>query len=57
MAGISIIDPNRTIQILKQGGSGYHLLREGSEKIALHLKAEGTEPGAKSRGQGARSVE
>ena len=35
MAGISILDPDRMIQILKQGGSGYHLLKEGSEKIAL----------------------
>jgi uncharacterized protein (DUF4213/DUF364 family) len=35
MAGISILDPDRMIQILKQGGSGYHLLKECSEKIAL----------------------
>jgi uncharacterized protein (DUF4213/DUF364 family) len=35
MAGISIFDPDRMIQILKQGGSGYHLLKECSEKIAL----------------------
>jgi uncharacterized protein (DUF4213/DUF364 family) len=35
MAGISILDPDRMIQILKQGGSGYHLLKECSKKIAL----------------------
>jgi uncharacterized protein len=35
MAGISITDPDRMIQILKQGGSGYHLFKECSEKIAF----------------------
>jgi uncharacterized protein (DUF4213/DUF364 family) len=35
MAGISILNPDRMIQILKQGGSGYHLLKQCSEKIAL----------------------
>jgi len=38
MAGISIKDPDRMIQILKQGGSGYHLLQECSEKIALNFQ-------------------
>jgi uncharacterized protein (DUF4213/DUF364 family) len=35
MAGIRILDPDRMIRILKQGGSGYHLLQECSEKIAF----------------------
>ncbi len=41
MAGISILDADRMIQILKQGGSGYHLLKECSEKIALISVAGG----------------
>jgi len=39
MAGISILDPGRMIQILKQGGSGYHLLKECSEKIACYFQS------------------
>jgi len=35
MAGIRILEPERMIKILKQGGSGYHLLQECSEKIAF----------------------
>jgi len=35
MAGVRILDPDRMIKILKQGGSGYHLLRDCSEKIAF----------------------
>jgi len=35
MAGIRILDPDSMIKILKQGGSGYHLLQECSEKIAF----------------------
>jgi uncharacterized protein (DUF4213/DUF364 family) len=35
MAGIRIVDPDGMIKILKQAGSGYHLLRQCSEKIAL----------------------
>ena len=35
MAGVRILDPTLMMKILKQGGSGYHLLRECSEKIAL----------------------
>jgi len=34
MAGIRIFDPDLMIKILKQGGSGYHLLQECSEKMA-----------------------
>jgi len=39
MAGISILDPGRMIQILKQGGSGYHLLKECSEKTACYFQS------------------
>ena len=35
MAGIRILAPDSMIKILKQGGSGYHLLQECSEKIAF----------------------
>jgi len=35
MAGIRIMEPEGMIKILKQGGSGYHLLQECSEKIAF----------------------
>jgi len=35
MAGVKILNPDLMIKILKQGGSGYHLLKECSEKIAL----------------------
>ncbi len=35
MAGVRVSDPDLMIKILKQGGSGYHLLKECSEKIAL----------------------
>lgn len=35
LAGIRIFDPDRMIKILKQGGSGYHLMKECSEKIAF----------------------
>jgi uncharacterized protein (DUF4213/DUF364 family) len=38
MAGIRILEPERMIKILKQGGSGYHLLQECSEKIAFIKK-------------------
>jgi len=38
MAGIQIRDPEGMIKILKQGGSGYHLLQECSEKIAFIRK-------------------
>lgn len=35
LAGIRILNPDRMLKILKQGGSAYHLLRECSEKIAF----------------------
>lgn len=35
LAGVRILDPDDMINILKQGGSAYHLLRESSEKIAF----------------------
>jgi uncharacterized protein (DUF4213/DUF364 family) len=35
LAGIRILEPEEMIKILKQGGSGYHLLQECSEKIAF----------------------
>lgn len=38
MAGVRILDPETMIKILKQAGSGYHLLRECSEKINLVRK-------------------
>jgi uncharacterized protein (DUF4213/DUF364 family) len=41
MAGIRILDPEGMVKILKQGGSGYHLLQECSEKIAFIKKGKG----------------
>ena len=38
MAGIQIKEPEGMIKILKQGGSGYHLLQECSGKIAFIQK-------------------
>jgi uncharacterized protein (DUF4213/DUF364 family) len=38
MAGVQILNPDRMINILKQGGSAYHLLKECSEKIAYVKK-------------------
>jgi uncharacterized protein (DUF4213/DUF364 family) len=35
IAGIEIQKPDTMIKILKQGGSGYHLMRECSQKIAF----------------------
>jgi len=35
MAGVRILNPDGMIEILKQGGSVYHLLKECSEKIAF----------------------
>ena len=35
MAGIEIQKPDTMIKILKQGGSGYHLMKECGEKIAF----------------------
>ena len=35
MAGVRISDPEKMTNILKQGGSAYHLLRECCEKIAF----------------------
>jgi uncharacterized protein (DUF4213/DUF364 family) len=35
MAGIEIQKPDTMIEILKQGGSGYHLMKECGEKIAF----------------------
>ncbi len=35
MAGVRILNPDLMINILKQGGSAYHLLKECSEKIAF----------------------
>ena len=35
MAGIAIQKPDTMIKILKQGGSGYHLMKEYGEKIAF----------------------
>jgi uncharacterized protein (DUF4213/DUF364 family) len=35
MAGLRIGDPDLMIKILKQGGSGYHLLQQCAEKIAF----------------------
>jgi uncharacterized protein (DUF4213/DUF364 family) len=35
MAGIQISNPDLMIKILKQGGSGYHLMKECGEKIAF----------------------
>jgi hypothetical protein len=49
MAGIRISDPEKMTEILKQGGSAYHLLRECCEKVAFvketpqsHLEKIGT---------------
>jgi uncharacterized protein (DUF4213/DUF364 family) len=38
MAGIQISNPDLMIKILKQGGSGYHLMNECGEKIAFVKK-------------------
>ncbi len=38
MAGIQISNPDLMIKILKQGGSGYHLMKECGEKIAFVKK-------------------
>ena len=35
MAGLQISNPDLMIKILKQGGSGYHLMKECGEKIAF----------------------
>jgi uncharacterized protein (DUF4213/DUF364 family) len=35
MAGLEISNPDLMIKILKQGGSGYHLMKECGEKIAF----------------------
>ncbi|MBM4278285.1 MAG: Fis family transcriptional regulator [Deltaproteobacteria bacterium] len=35
MAGVRILDANLMLNLLKQGGSAYHLLKECSEKIAF----------------------
>jgi len=35
MAGVRILEPDLMINILKQGGSAYHLLKQCSEKIAF----------------------
>lgn len=35
MAGVRILNSDRMLKILRQGGSAYHLLRECSEKIAF----------------------
>jgi uncharacterized protein len=35
MAGLRITDPDLMIKILKQGGSGYHLMQQCAEKIAF----------------------
>ncbi len=35
MAGIRIFNPDSMISILKEAGSGYHLMKECSEKIAF----------------------
>ena len=35
MAGLQISNPDSMIKILKQGGSGYHLMKECGEKIAF----------------------
>jgi uncharacterized protein (DUF4213/DUF364 family) len=38
MAGVQILKPDLMIKILKQGGSGYHLMKECGEKIAMVKK-------------------
>ena len=38
MAGVQISNPDLMIKILKQGGSGYHLMKECGEKIAFVKK-------------------
>ena len=38
MAGIEIQKPDTMIKVLKQGGSGYHLMKECGEKIAFIKK-------------------
>ena len=38
LAGVNILDPDRMLKILKQGGSAYHLLKECFEKIAFVKK-------------------
>jgi uncharacterized protein (DUF4213/DUF364 family) len=38
MAGLQILNPDLMIKILKQGGSGYHLMKECGEKIAMIKK-------------------
>ncbi len=38
MAGVRILNPHLMVNILKQGGSAYHLLKECSEKIAFVRK-------------------
>lgn len=35
MAGVCILNPDLMLNLLKQGGSAYHLLKECSEKIAF----------------------
>lgn len=40
MAGVRILNSDRMLKILKQGGSAYHLLRECSEKIAFVQQKE-----------------
>jgi uncharacterized protein (DUF4213/DUF364 family) len=35
MAGVRILNPDGMIEILKQGGSAYHLLKDCAEKIAF----------------------
>jgi uncharacterized protein (DUF4213/DUF364 family) len=38
MAGVRVSNPDLMIKILKQGGSGYHLMKECGEKIAMVKK-------------------
>jgi hypothetical protein len=38
MAGVRISNPELMVKILKQGGSGYHLMKECGEKIAFVKK-------------------
>jgi uncharacterized protein (DUF4213/DUF364 family) len=45
MAGVRISDPKKMTEILKQGGSAYHLLRECCEKIAFIKKTPHSHPG------------
>jgi len=49
MAGVRLLDPDLMLNLLKQAGSAYHLLKECSEKIAV---VNTPHPSLPSRGEG-----